>query len=218
MVVKLACALNYSNQRIYKKYPVIMNKLALYKKELNFLSLKIIKKRKNINDLKHKIEITEVKINQLKDKINKDNLILRRLIRMIFIIQRDKDTLKLTSIKDNTNYFIAFYQLKTVLYHEKSKLLKLIASKKKFLKMKNYFNKEKTDLKKALESLKTSRQKLNNLIKGIKNYIRIIKIKYINKDKDKNKKNRLLKNKVIKLMHNINNKSKKGDIKFIILR
>lgn len=213
---KFACASNHLNQRIYRKYPAIINKLNLYKKELNFLSLKIIKKRKNIDNLKNKIKIAKAKIKRLKYKISKDNLIMRRLIRRIFIIQRDKDTLKLVSIKDNTDYFIAFYQLKTVLYSEKSKLSNLIARKNRFLKIKNYFKKEKTDLKKAIESLKASRQRLGNLIKGIKNYIKIIKIKYINRDK--NKKNRLLKNKVIKLMHKINNNSKKGDIEFIISR
>ncbi|MCL4322497.1 MAG: hypothetical protein M0016_03835 [Deltaproteobacteria bacterium] len=209
---RLAHALNHPDQRIYQKYSVIIKKLALYKKEFNLLSLKILKKRKDAGDLKNKITIAGAKIKRLKDKINKDNFILRKLIRRIFIIQRDKDAVKLTSIKNNTNYFITFYQLKTVLNKEKFRLAALIARRNRFLKIKNYFKEEKADLKKTLESLGASRQKLSNLIKGIKNYIKAIKIKYMNKN------NRLLKNKVIKLIHKINSKPKKGDIKFIIMR
>ncbi len=180
------------------------------------MSLKIIKKRKDISDLKNKIDIALLKIKRLKGKINKDNLILRKLISKIFIIQRDKDAIRLTTIKDSTNSFITFYQLKTVLNKEKLKLAALIARRNRFLKIKDYLNKEKTSLKKALKSLGVSRQKLSSLIKGIKSYIKTIKIKYINEEK--NKKNRLLKNKVIKLMHKINSGSKKGDVEFIIMK
>ncbi|RZD14394.1 MAG: hypothetical protein EVJ47_06945 [Candidatus Acidulodesulfobacterium ferriphilum] len=211
-----AYAISRSDKIIYQKYPAIIKKLALYKKKFNFLSLKIIKKRKDISDLKNKIDIALLKIKRLKGKINKDNLILRKLISKIFIIQRDKDAIRLTTIKDSTNSFITFYQLKTVLNKEKLQLAALIARRNRFLKIKDYLNKEKTSLKKALKSLGVSRQKLSSLIKGIKSYIKTIKIKYINEEK--NKKNRLLKNKVIKLMHKINSGSKKGDVEFIIMK
>lgn len=216
---KLACALNHSDKIIELKYPVVTHKLNIYRKAFHFLSSEIVKKKKNINDLRSKIKIVKADIKLLKDKINADNLVSRSLIRRIFIIQRDKDTLKLTSIGGNIDYFIAFRQLKTILYGERSALDRLMARKDRFLKMKIYFKEEKADLKKAVESLKTSRYKLNKLIKNIQAYIKIIKIRYMNSIRDK--KNRLLKKKVIKLMHKINNKPKKPknrDIKFIILR
>ena len=55
--------------------------------------------------------------------------------------------------------------------------------------------------------------KVYTLIKN--NYIKSVKIKYKHKH---NKNNRLLRHKVIKLIHNLKGSSKKNDIKFIIMR
>ncbi len=219
---KFAYALNRSNQRTYQESPVVIHKLDAYKQEFHFLSLEIVKKKKNIDDLKSKIKLIKSNIKILKDEIDMDSLVSRSLIRRIFIIQRDKDTLKLASIRGSIDYFIAFYQLKTILYRERFKLNKLVARRDRFLKMKIYFKKERADLKKAVESMRISRYKLNKLIKNIQAYMRAVRIKYMKMMRDK--KNRLLKKKVIKLMHKINDKSefrsksKHRDIKFIILR
>lgn len=216
--LKPACASGSPNVRTGQKYPVIIQKLTRYRKELNFLSSKIARKRRNINELNGKIKITGAKIKLLRADIDKDNLVIRKLLRRIFIIQRDKGIFKLTPINGGENNYILFYQLKTILYHEKSRLIKLITGRDKFLNMKKNFKKSKMDLKKALDGLKTSSKKLYNLINEVKNYISTVKLKYINKDNNKNKTNRLLKNKVIKLIHKINNKSKRDDIKFSIMR
>lgn len=189
------------------KYSAMLKRLNFYKKDLVFLSSKISKKKKNIKDLRNKIKNAEDKIKKLKNKIKKDGFLIKELTMRIFIINKEYDSAKYS--------FIINYQLKTLLKKEEIKLSKLIKRKNKFLKLKKYLKKEKNSLILAVKSINGTKRKLEGLIADTYGYIKSVKIKYKH---NKNKKDRLLKRKVIKLIHNLNNSSKKNDIKFIIMR
>lgn len=197
------------------KYSLILKKLDFYKKDLAFLSSKISKEEKGIKDIKNEIKNSENKIKKLKDRIKKDSMLVKALVARIFIIHKEYDSDKLLSFKDDTDSFTVNYQLKTLLRKEETKLSKLAKRKDKFLKLKNYLKKEKDGLVSALKGLNGAKIKLETLIGGINNYIKSVKIKYKHKH---NKNNRLLRRKVIKLIHNLKGSSKKNDIKFIIMR
>ena len=205
--------LNRHGSKSVLKYSAILKRLNFYKKDLAFLSSKIPKEEKDIKDLKNKIKNAKGKIKKLKDKIKKDGRLIKDLTTRIFIIHKEYGSTKLLSFKDNADSFIVNYQLKTLLQKEEIKLLKLIKRKNKFLKLKKYLKKEKNNLVAAVKSINGTKRKLEVLIGGINKYIKSVKIK--NKH---NKNNRLLKRKVIKLMHNLNDSSRKNDIKFIIMR
>jgi septal ring factor EnvC (AmiA/AmiB activator) len=197
------------------KYSAILKRLYFYKRDLAFLSSKIFKEEKGIKDLKNKIKNSEGKIKKLRNKIKKDGLLIKVIVARIFIIHKEYGSAKLLSFKDDTDGFIINYQLKTLLKEEETKLSKLVNRKNKFLKLKNYLKKEKNSLVLAVKSIDGTKIKLEDLIGGINNYIKSVKIKYKHKH---NKNNRLLRRKVIKLIHNLNGSSKKNDIKFIIMR
>ena len=207
--------LNLRNANPGSKYSVILKKLDFYKKDLAFLSSKISKEEKGIKDLKNKIKNSEDKIKKLRDKIKKDGMLVKVLATRIFIIHKEYASVKLLSFKDDTDAFIVNYQLKTLLREEETKLSKLVKRKNKFLKLKNYLKQEKDSLVRAVKSINGTKIKLEDLIGGINNYIKSVKIKYKHKH---NKNNRLLRRKVIKLIHNLKGSSKKNDIKFIIMR
>ncbi|MHB1546957.1 MAG: hypothetical protein ACYCV8_09935, partial [bacterium] len=191
-------------------YSAILKRLNFYKKDLAFLSDKISKKKKEINDLKNKIKNAENKIKNLKNKIKKDGRLIKGLTMRIFVIHTESGSSKLSSFKDGVDSFIINYQLKTLLQKEEMKLSKLVNRKNKFLKLKRFLKKEKNILVKAVKSINGTKIKLKDLIGGIDKYIKSVKIKHKH-----NKNNRLLKRKVIKLIHNLNEGSKKNDIKFI---
>ncbi len=195
------------------KYSAILKRLDFYKRDLAFLSSKISKEEKDIKDLKNKIKNVEGEIKKLKDKIKKDGLLIKDLTMRIFIIHKEYGLAKLLSFKDNADSFIINYQLKTLLQKEEIKLSKLIKRKNKFLKLKKYLKKEKNNIVPAVKRINGTKRKLEGLIGGINKYIKSVKIKYKH-----NKNNRLLKRKVIKLIHNLNDSSRKNDIKFIIMR
>ena len=205
--------LNSRGTKSGSKYSAILKRLNFYKKDLAFLSSKISKEEKDIKDLKNKIKNAKGKIKKLKDKIKKDGLLIKDLTTRIFIIHKEYGSAKLLSFKDNADSFIINYQLKTLLQKEEIRLSKLIKRKNKFLKLKKYLKKEKNSLIPAVKSINGAKRKLEDLIGGINKYIKSVKIK--NKH---NKNNRLLKRKVIKLIHNLNDSSRKNDIKFIIMR
>ena len=205
--------LNRHGSKSVLKYSAILKRLDFYKKDLAFLSSKISKKEKDIKDLKNKIKNAKGKIKKLKDNIKKDGLLIKELTTRIFIIHKEYGSTKLLSFKDNADSFIVNYQLKTLLQKEEIRLSKLIKRKNKFLKLKKYLKKEKNNLVTAVKSINGTKRKLEVLIGGINKYIKSVKIK--NKH---NKNNRLLKRKVIKLIHNLNDSSRKNDIKFIIMR
>ena len=205
--------LNSRGTKSGSKYSAILKRLNFYKKDLAFLSSKISKEEKDIKDLKNKIKNAKGKIKKLKDKIKKDGLLIKDLTTRIFIIHKEYGSAKLLSFKDNADSFIINYQLKTLLQKEEIRLSKLIKRKNKFLKLKKYLKKEKNSLIPAVKSIDGAKRKLEDLIGGINKYIKSVKIK--NKH---NKNNRLLKRKVIKLIHNLNDSSRKNDIKFIIMR
>ena len=205
--------LNSHGTKSGSKYSAILKRLNFYKKDLAFLSSKISKEEKDIKDLKNKIKNAKGKIKKLKDKIKKDGLLIKDLTTRIFIIHKEYGSAKLLSFKDNADSFIINYQLKTLLQKEEIRLSKLIKRKNKFLKLKKYLKKEKNSLIPAVKSINGAKRKLEDLIGGINKYIKSVKIK--NKH---NKNNRLLKRKVIKLIHNLNDSSRKNDIKFIIMR
>ena len=201
------------------EYSAILKRLTSYKRDLVLLSSKISKKRKDIADIKNKIKIAKSKIKKLKSKIKKGAFLIKDLTIRIFLINREDSSAALSSSdNDNAEYFIVNYQLKTLLKKEEIKLSKLIKRRNRFLKLKKYLKKEKAGLISGVNSLNGSISELKNLIVGIDGYIKSVKIKYSRGNKIQNKKNRLLKRKVIKLIHNLNGKSKKDDIKFIIMR
>ena len=197
------------------KYSAILKRLYFYKRDLAFLSSKISKEEKGIKDLKNKIKNSEDKIKKLRNKIKKDGLLVKVIVARIFIIHKEYGSAKLLSFKDDKDGFIINYQLKALLKDEETKLSKLVNRKNKFLKLKTYLKKEKDTLVLAVKSIDGTKIKLEDLIGGINNYIKSVKIKYKHKH---NKNNRLLRRKVIKLIHNLNGSSKKNDIKFIIMR
>ena len=166
-------------------YSAILKRLNFYKKDLAFLSDKISKKKKEINDLKNKIK--------------KDGRLIKGLTMRIFVIHTESGSSKLSSFKDGVDSFIINYQLKTLLQKEEMKLSKLVNRKNKFLKLKRFLKKEKNILVKAVKSINGTKIKLKDLIGGIDKYIKSVKIKHKH-----NKNNRLLKRKVIKLIHNLN--------------
>lgn len=197
--------------KINSEYSAILKRLKFYKKDLTLLSSKIYKKRKDIADLKSKIKIAKNKIKKLKIKIEKDGLIIKDLVTRIFLINREDSSVEFSSLYNgNVEYFIVQYQLKTLLKKEEIKLLRFIKRRSRFLKLKKYLKKDKIGLISAVDSLNGSISELKGLIGRLNDYIKSVKIKY--------KKNRLLKHKVIKLIHNLNGNSKKDDIKFIIMR
>jgi septal ring factor EnvC (AmiA/AmiB activator) len=201
------------------KYSDILKRLDFYKEELAFLSSRIYRKENDIKDLKNKIKNAEGKIKKLKNKIKKDGLLIKGLTMRIFIIHKEYGSVRLLSFKDNTDSFIINYQLKTLLKKEEAKLSKLVKRKNKFLKLKKYLKKEKNSLIPAVKSINGTKRKLEYLIAVTFKYIKSVKIKYKQGrkgNKKRNKKNRLLKRKVIKLIHNLNDSSRKNDIKFTI--
>ncbi len=195
------------------KYFAVLKRLGIYKKNLDFLSLKIYKKKNEIKDLKNKIKNAEDKVKKIKNKIKKDGLLINGLTARIFIIHKEYGSARLLYFKDNADSFIVNYQLKTLLQNEEARLSKLVKRKKKFLKLKKYLKKEKNSLIAAVKSINDAKRELEYLIRGINKYIKSLKIKY-----KKNKNNRLLRRKVIKLIHKLNEGSKKNDIKFILMR
>jgi len=204
--------------KTHSEYSAILKRLTFYKRDLVLLSSKISKKRKDIADLKDKIKTAEGKIKKLKSKIKKGGLLIKSLTIKIFLINREDSSSKLSPSGNNAEYFIVNYQLKTLLKKEEVKLSKLIKRRNRFLKLKKYLKKEKAGLISAVNSLNGSISELKSLIGGINGYIKSVKIKYSRGNKIQNKKNRLLKRNVIKLIHNLNGNSRKDDIKFIIMR
>ncbi|MHB1698278.1 MAG: hypothetical protein ACYCSQ_09290 [bacterium] len=204
--------------KTHSEYSSILKRLTFYKRDLVLLSSKISKKRKDIANLKNKIKIAKNKIKKLKNKIKKGDLLIKDLTIRIFLINREDSSAKLSSSENNAEYFIVNYQLKTLLKKEEIKLSKLIKRRNRFLKLKKYLKKEKAGLIPAVNSINGSISELKGLIGGIDDYIKSVKIKYNRGNKIQNKKNRLLKRKVIKLIHNLNGNSRKDDIKFFIMR
>ncbi len=170
--------------------------------------------KKDIVDLRGKIEMASHKEEIIKNKIKEDDSTIRRLIRRIFFFQKEYDSVKLSSFKNNADYFVLNYQMKDVIDREEGILSKLATRKNKLLKIKEYLNKEKIIFISVKNGFKISRKKIKGLIAEMNNYIKVLKTKYRPEDK----KNRFLKRKVIKLIHNLNKNSKKNDITFTILR
>ncbi len=170
--------------------------------------------KKDILDLRDKIKMASHRVRIVKNKIKEDDTTIRKLIRRIFFFQKEYDSVKLSSFKNNADYFVLNYQMKDVIDREEGILSKLAVRKNKLLKIKEYLSKEKIIFISAKNGFKSSRKKIKSLIGEINNYIKVLKTKYITEDK----KNRFLKHKVIKLIHNLNKNSKKDDITFTILR
>lgn len=212
--VRIASSYIYKQVSLQKKYPLVAKRLAYYKKETSLLSSKILKMKKDIVDLRGKIEMASHRVKTIKNKIKKDDLTIRKIIRRIFFFQKEYDSVKLSSFKNNADYFVLNYQMKDVINREEGMLSKLAARKNKLLKMKEYLNKEKIIFISVKNGFKISRKKIKVLIAEMNNYIKVLKTKHGTKDK----KNRFLKHKVIKLIHNLNKRSKKNDITFTILR
>ena len=221
--------LNRPGSKSVSKYSAILKRLNFYKKALAFLSSKISKEEKDIKDLKNKIKNAKGKIKKLKDKIKKDVLLIKDLTTRIFIINKEYGSAKLLSFKDNADSFIVNYQLKTLLQKEEIRLSKLIKRKNKFLKLKKYLKKEKNSLIADVNSVKHSKKRLKQLIAGLNIYIKSLKINndknyngYLSKKRGNmrkhNKKNRLLKRKVIKLIKNLKNKSRGSGVIFQIIK
>ncbi|HEC24612.1 MAG TPA: hypothetical protein ENI54_01140 [bacterium] len=212
--VRIALSHEYKQVSLQKKYPLVAKRLTYYKKETSLLSSKILEMKKDIVDLRGKIEMASHKEEIIKNKIKEDDSTIRRLIRRIFFFQKEYDSVKLSSFKNNADYFVLNYQMKDVIDREEGILSKLATRKNKLLKIKEYLNKEKIIFISVKNGFKISRKKIKGLIAEMNNYIKVLKTKYRPEDK----KNRFLKRKVIKLIHNLNKNSKKNDITFTILR
>lgn len=197
--------------KTHSAYSAVFKKLAAYKREIGFLPSKIIEKEKAVKDLKNKIKTAEEKITKLKYRIKKDGHITNKLITRIFLINREYGSYKLLSFKDSVNGYIVNYELKFLLKKEETKLSVFVRRKNMFLKLKHYLNKEKDGLIKAVKSWNAAKRKLKRLIGRITLYLHSLRLEYERKNnlnKKFNKKNRHLKNKIIKLIRKLNNSSK----------
>ncbi len=205
------------------KYSAAIKRLTFYKKELSFISSEISAKEYAESDLKKKIKNDEVGIKRLKKKIKNDRLLIKNITLKIFIIHKEYGSDRLLSFKNGMNNFVINYQLKTLLKKEEEKFLKLVKRKKRFSRLKKYLKKEKRGLIGAVKSIKGSKKRLEKLIVEASEYIKSLKIRNnykFNKIKSgyRNKKNRLLKRKVIKLIKNLKNGYGRNYIKFKIIK
>jgi septal ring factor EnvC (AmiA/AmiB activator) len=199
------------------RYSSIFKKLNLYKNNLIFLSSGISKKERAIKDLRNKIKASEAKIEKLKKKIKKDDLLIKNLIVKVFIINKEYDSDKLLSFKNDADAFIINYQLKNLLEKKEKKLSKLVNRKNKFLNLKKYMKKEKNSLMLEAEGILAAKKNLQALVLRISKYIKSLKMKH-GLNKKNNKTNRLLKHKVIKLIKNLKDGQRKNYIQFTIIK
>ena len=201
-----------------REYRTEIKKLILYKIRLGILSGEISAKRRVISDLRSKIKISSDKIGSIKNKIKKDDLLLKNLILKVFLLDEEYKSARLLHFKDSADYFVVNFQLKTLLRREEENLMRLTADKDRFLKLKSSLKKEKNNLLHALRGLNGSKSRLSSLIGKINAYVASVKAGTEKNSVNKDKKNRLLKHKVIKLIHNLKYKSGPDGIKFIILK
>ena len=211
------------------KYSSVIKRLIFYKKELSLISSKISRSDSAVSNLKKKIKNDEKQIKKIKKKIKKNGLLIEDLTEKIFIINKEYELDGIMSFKNESNTYIINYQLKILLKKEEEKLLKLIKRKNKFLILKKYLKNEKNSLIADVKSIDRSKKKLKQLIAGLNIYIKSLKIKndqdyndYQSKKPEDirrdNKKNRLLKRKVVKLIKNLKNKSRNSGIKFQVIK
>ena len=211
------------------KYSSVIKRLTFYKKELSLISSKISRSDSAVSNLKKKIKNDEKQIKKIKKKIKKYGLLIEDLTEKIFIINKEYRLDGIMSFKDDSNAYIINYQLKILLKKEETKLLKLVKRKNKFLRLKKYLKNEKNSLIADVNGVKRSKKRLKQLIAGLNIYIKSLKMKKDknyngyqskkpgNKSRD-NKKNRLLKRKVIKLIKNLKNKSRNSGVIFQIIK
>ena len=211
------------------KYRSVIKRLTFYKKELSLISSKISRSDSAVSNLKKKIKNDEKQIKKIKKKIKKYGLLIEDLTEKIFIINKEYRLDGIMSFKDDSNAYIINYQLKILLKKEETKLLKLVKRKNKFLRLKKYLKNEKNSLIADVNGVKRSKKRFKQLIAGLNIYIKSLKMK---KDKNyngyqskkpgnmsrDNKKNRLLKRKVIKLIKNLKNKSRNSGVIFQIIK
>jgi septal ring factor EnvC (AmiA/AmiB activator) len=218
-----------SNINTRLKYRSVIKRLTFYKKELSLISSKISRRDSAVSSLKKKIRKDEKHIKKIKKKINKYGLLIKDLTEKIFIIHKEYRLDGIISFKDDSNAFIINYQLKILLKKEERKLLHLVKRKNKFLHLKKYLKNEKNSLVADINSIKRSKKRLKQLITGLNMYMKSLKINndknyngYLSKKpgnmRRDNKKNRLLKRKVIKLIKNLKNKSRSSGIIFQVIK
>ena len=211
------------------KYSSVIKRLTFYKKELSLISSKISRSDSAVSNLKKKIKNDEKQIKKIKKKIKKYGLLIEDLTEKIFIINKEYKLDGITPFKNESNAYIINYQLKNLLKKEETKLLKLVKRKNKFLRLKKYLKNEQNSLIADVNGVKRSKKRFKQLIAGLNIYIKSLKMK---KDKNyngyqskkpgnmsrDNKKNRLLKRKVIKLIKNLKNKSRNSGVIFQIIK
>ena len=215
------------------KYRFVIKRLTFYKKELSLISSKISRLDSAVSNLKKKIKNDEKQIKKIKKKIKKYGLLIEDLTEKIFIIDKEYRLDGIMSFKDDSNAYIINYQLKILLKKEEEKFLRLVKRKNKFLRLKKYLKNEKNTFIADVKSIKRSKKRLKRLISALNTYINSLKI---NSDKNHsvyrsekpenmhihnkshNKKNRLLKHKVIKLINNLKNKSRNSGVIFQIIK
>ena len=211
------------------QYRSVIKRLTFYKKELSLISSKISRGDSAINSLKKKIKKDEKRIKKIKKKIKKYRLLIENLAEKIFIIHKEYRLDEIMSFKNDSNAFIINYQLKILLKKEEIKLIRLVKRKNRFLRLKKYLKNEKNSFIADVNSVKRSKKRLKRLIAGLNIYIKSLKINnyknyndYLTKKRGymhrHNKKNRLLKHKVIKLIKNLKNKSRNSGIKFQVIK
>ncbi len=212
--------------RTRHKYSYVIKRLTFYKEELASISYKIAHSDSALHELKSKIKKNENKIRKIKKRIKRYRLLIEGLIERIFIIHKEYLLAEIIYFKGDTDAFVLNYQLKILLKNEEARLLKLVKIRNGFLRLRKYLKKEKSSFTSEFKSIKRSKERLKDLITGLNNYIESLKINngktYAgynkSKEKRKDKKNRLLKRKVIKLIKNLQKKSRNGDAEFQIIK
>lgn len=194
------------SENLKEEYRSVLEHLDYYKSELNLLSKKISEASLGIDDLKEKIGESKSKSVVLKKEIKQDNLYFRNLLGKIFIFQRERETLKLLSIKDDYNDFIVNYELKSVLEKEESNLKLLMERSDTLLSLQKLMDNEREGVSNDLASMNNSKETLKILIRRANFYILRIKKKLAAQQAVNNKRNKELNKLVIKLLLDLKKK------------